>query len=143
MSKKRLRSEIESSSQSPNPSGRCQKYQVQERHHEYFKMDNIKKTLDLMQEGSRKFCENEIRERNAENVDFSENNERNKTGNSIKYKFKDVGSDETKVIFLNSKPAENDDIPSPPESTAKTSFKHYTIESYFGKPKVKTVSNVK
>ena len=95
-----------------------------------------------MQEGSRKFCEKEIRERNAEN-DFSENKENNNTGNSVKYKFKDVGSDETKVIFLNSKPAENDDIPSPPETTAKTTFKHYTIESYFGKPKVKTVSNVK
>ena len=135
MSKKRLRSEVESSSQSP-----CQvrslKHQVQERHHEYFKMENIKRTLDLLEEGSRNFAANQ------KNMD-KENKTPEINNQPVKYKFKDVKTDETKVIFLNSSPKENDDVPSPPENTAKTSFKHYTIESYFGKPKVKTVSNAK
>merc|ERR1712110_410372 len=138
-SKKRLRSELESSSQSPLNPPRCQKYQVQERHHEYFKMENIKKTLDMMEEGSKRFCE---KNKDTSSNSFNTNNKEN-VGNPVKYKFKDVKTDETKVIFLNSQPQENNDIPSPPETTVQTSFKHYTIESYFGKPKIKTVSNMK
>ena len=100
-----------------------------------------------MEAGSRKFCQTQKTGIELEQFINQESASKENTSSTqpVKYKFKDVKTDELKIIYLNSKPAENDNIPSPPENTGTSTakpFKHYTIESYFGKPKTKAVSNV-